>query len=99
MNTNKNTVKKASLIHNLAAQHYETGRQDKCWRAVWANHVQQVYPMCYRTFLNYIRLAKTEPKVKVFYQKNIFGETEILSNPKGFKLKALNNLKAKKEKE
>lgn len=35
-------------------KHYEPGVLRKCYKAVWREHVYPVYPMCYRTFLNYV---------------------------------------------
>ena len=35
-------------------RHYEPGRRDRCYKEVWRRYVYPVYPMCYRTFLNYI---------------------------------------------
>lgn len=50
----KNTLLRIKHVCDIVQQHYEPGRQDKCYRAVWKNYVFPIYPMCYRTFLNYI---------------------------------------------
>ena len=56
----QNMKHKMELVRRLAEQYYEPGRQDRCWRQVWKNHVNPVYPMCYRTFLKCVREAKTK---------------------------------------
>jgi len=51
---NKNTLLRIKNVCEITQQHYEPGRQDKCYKAVWRSFVFPVYPMHYRTFLNYI---------------------------------------------
>ena len=50
----KNTVLRAKIIQELAAQYYEQGNKAKSYRQVWRQHLYKRYPMCYRTFLKYI---------------------------------------------
>lgn len=57
----ENARTKMELVRNLAEKFYEPGRQDRCWRQVWKRHIYPVYPMCYRTFLRYIRVSRTKP--------------------------------------
>lgn len=52
----RNTLKKAVLIQKLVAEHYEPGRQDRCFLAVYRNVVTKVYPMSERTFFRYMML-------------------------------------------
>ena len=56
---NINTLRRIKLVCDIVNEHYEAGVLKKCYKAVWREHVYPVYPMCYRTFLNYI---STPPK-------------------------------------
>lgn len=56
----KNYISKARLVYNFTYQYYEVGRQDRSLAAVWRRWVQPVYPMCYKTFLKYLKAAKEE---------------------------------------
>ena len=51
---NINTLRRIRLVCAIVKEHYEPGVLKKCYKAVWREHVYPVYPMCYRTFLNYI---------------------------------------------
>lgn len=54
MGFHKNTLKRIDLVCRIVKEHYEPGRRDRCYKEVWRRYVYPVYPMCYRTFLNYI---------------------------------------------
>ena len=54
MGYHRNTLKRISLVCDIVKRHYEPGRRDRCYKEVWRRYVYPVYPMCYRTFLNYI---------------------------------------------
>ena len=58
----KNTLLRIKKVCEITQQHYESGRQDRCYKAVWRNYVYPVYPMHYRTFLNYINTPLQEEK-------------------------------------
>ena len=49
-----NTLRRIDLVCAIAKKYYEPGRRDRCDKEVWRRYVNPVYPMCYRTFLNYI---------------------------------------------
>ena len=51
---NINTLRRVRLVCAMVKEHYEPGVLKKCYKAVWREHVYPVYPMCYRTFLNYV---------------------------------------------
>ncbi len=55
--THKNTLLRAQLVCEIAKKHYEEGNLAKCYKMVWRRHVYPVYPMCYRTFLHYLRIG------------------------------------------
>lgn len=50
----KNTLMRIRKVHDIVNRHYEIGNQSKCYKAVWRNYVNPVYPMCYQTFISYI---------------------------------------------
>lgn len=54
MGYHRNTLKRIELVCSIVKEHYEPGRRDRCYKEVWRRYVCPVYPMCYRTFLNYI---------------------------------------------
>lgn len=56
---NKNTELRIKNVCDIVQQHYEAGNQSKCYKAVWRYKVYPIYPMCYRTFLNYINTSIT----------------------------------------
>lgn len=58
----KNTQLRIAHVCEIVREHYEAGNQRKCYKAVWRRYVYPVYPMCYRTFLNYINASPAEPK-------------------------------------
>lgn len=64
---------RAKVLHDLAAQHYEPGRQDRCLKWVWRWHVRSLYGIGYRTFLRYLKAAEADtenpPEVLFFKQK------------------------------
>lgn len=59
---NINTLRRIKLVCDIVNEHYEVGVLKKCYKAVWREHVYPVYPMCYRTFLNYIATPPGELK-------------------------------------
>lgn len=56
----KSTTRRAEMVRAIVARYYEAGNQQRCYKAVWARYVNPIYPMCYRTFLNYLNI-KTPP--------------------------------------
>ncbi len=54
MGYHRNTLRRIALVCEIVKRHYEPGRRDRCYKEVWRRYVYPVYPMCYRTFLNYI---------------------------------------------
>ena len=51
----ENTRRRITTVKKLAAKHYEEGNLAKCYKQVWRHFVYPVYPMCYHTFLSYLR--------------------------------------------
>ncbi len=57
----ESTKRRAAIVQEIAARHYEPGNQARCYKAVWRRWVNPIQPMCYRTFLNYLSLPDEEP--------------------------------------
>lgn len=55
---NKYQLAKAKLVCDIVDKHYEAGRQDRCKRWVYMNHVIKIYPMSERTFIRYLKIGK-----------------------------------------
>lgn len=53
----KYQLAKAKLICDIVEKHYEAGRQDRCKRWVYINHVMKIYPMSERTFFRFLKLG------------------------------------------
>lgn len=49
-------LKRAKLVQEMTAEHYEPGRHDKCKRWVYLHIVCKVYPMSERTFFRYLSM-------------------------------------------
>ena len=60
----RNTIKRIELVCEIVKEHYEPGRRDLCYKEVWRRYVYPVYPMCYRTFLNYIGVNVAQERKK-----------------------------------
>lgn len=58
--THINTLLRAKCIQDMARLYYERGNYAKCYFRVWQRHICPVYPMCYRTFLKYMRMDVTD---------------------------------------
>lgn len=56
----KNTLLRAKCIKDMARQYYERGNYAKSYYRVWQRHIYPVYPMCYRTFLKYLKIDTKE---------------------------------------
>ena len=50
----ENHMQKIRNVCELTRRHYQPGRQDRSYKAIWRNLIYPLYPMCYRTFLNYV---------------------------------------------
>lgn len=55
-----NISNKIRIVQDIARKHYEPGNYSRSYRQVWKRYVYPVYPMCYRTFLNYISTRPSE---------------------------------------
>lgn len=53
--SHKNTLLRIQHVCDITRQHYEEGNLAKCYKQVWRHYVFPIYPMCYHTFLSYLR--------------------------------------------
>ncbi len=51
---------RAKVLQEIAKQHYEPGRQDRCLKWVWRRHIYPAYGICYRTFLRCLKARDPE---------------------------------------
>lgn len=58
--THPNTLKKAQIIADVVAKHYEAGRQDRCLEWIYKNIINEQHPMSLRTFRRYMTIAVNE---------------------------------------
>lgn len=49
---------RAANIRTVAQQHYELGRQDRCYKWVWKYHIWPLFGIGYRSFLNYLKVEE-----------------------------------------
>lgn len=73
----ENTIKRIELVRALSAKYYEPGRADRCYKEVWRRYIRPVYPMSYRTYLNYMGIdidaaRKHMQKACMYYQSSLF---------------------------
>jgi hypothetical protein len=59
------TLQIAERVQEITRQHYEPGRQDKNYRAVWQYHVLPKYHIRYKTYLKYLKIDVEEEKQKL----------------------------------
>lgn len=52
-----NISKRAKIVADIVKQHYEPGRQDRCFTWCYRNIVNKLYPMSERTFWRYMKIA------------------------------------------
>lgn len=57
----KSSIDRAKRIRALTELHYEPGNNARCYKSVWRRYIYPVYPMCYRTYLNYLNM-EVEPE-------------------------------------
>lgn len=50
----KGYYQRARKIQEFAREHYEPGRQDRSYKAIWRKYIYPADGMCYMTFLRYL---------------------------------------------
>ncbi|MBQ3250442.1 MAG: hypothetical protein IJB05_04785 [Bacteroidales bacterium] len=56
----KNTLLRIKHVCEITQLHYEEGNLQKCYKEIWRKYVYPIYPMCYHTYLSYIRTPMSE---------------------------------------
>ena len=59
------TLQIAETVQAITKQHYEPGRQDRNYRAVWQHHVFPVIHIRYKTYLKYLKIDIEAEKQKL----------------------------------
>jgi len=59
----ESTLQRIEMIQQITKQHYEEGNQSRSYKAVWRNHIRPQFGICYRTYLNYVNAAHTQPTI------------------------------------
>lgn len=63
MKHHKSTMDRTKLLRAITERYYEAGNNRRCYKAIWKRYINPIYPMCYRTYLNYLNIPTTPPKV------------------------------------
>lgn len=53
----KNKLLRIQRVCDITREHYEEGNLAKCYKMVWRRYVYPIYPMCYHTYLSYLRVG------------------------------------------
>lgn len=53
--TYKSIENRANKVCEIALQHYEAGRQDRCFLYVYRNYIYPKFGISYRTYLRYLK--------------------------------------------
>jgi hypothetical protein len=72
----KSTHARAKLIKALTERYYERENNAKCYKAVWKKYINPIYPMSYRTYLNYLNIPPDPPTHEDAQQPDLFGTLE-----------------------
>lgn len=53
----KSTIERVRMVRAITMQHYESGNQSRCYKAIWRQYIFPKFKICYRTYLNYLGIA------------------------------------------
>jgi hypothetical protein len=59
------TLQIAERVQEITRRHYEPGRQNRNYRAVWKHYIRRQYYIGYRTYLRYIKIDVEAEKGKL----------------------------------
>lgn len=59
----KSTIEQAQRIMTIVDRYYEPGNHRRSYRVVWDRYVRTIYPMTFRSFQNYLRIAREASQV------------------------------------
>lgn len=54
----RNYFRKCEHALQITRQHYEPGRQDRCYRWVWAKYIRDQFHVGYHTYLTWLQVAR-----------------------------------------
>lgn len=54
----ENYLRKCEHALQITRLHYEPGRQDRCYRRVWAKYIRDQFHVGYRTYLSWLQVAR-----------------------------------------
>ncbi|WP_373701646.1 hypothetical protein [Porphyromonas loveana] len=54
----KSTIEQAQRIMTIVERYYEQGNHRRSYRVVWERYVRPLYPMTFRSFQNYLAIAR-----------------------------------------
>lgn len=54
----KSTLERAKTIKAIVDRYYRPGNHRRSYRVIWGKYVNPVYPMTFRTFQTYLRVAR-----------------------------------------
>ena len=57
----ESTIERVRVVRAITEQHYESGNQARCYKAVWRQHIFPKFKICYRTYLNYLGIPTPPP--------------------------------------
>lgn len=57
----ESTIERVRMVRAITEQHYESGNQARCYKAVWRQHIFPKFKICYRTYLNYLGIPTPPP--------------------------------------
>ncbi len=70
----KSTLERVKLIKMLTDRYYERGNNARCYKEVWRKYINPIYPMCYRTYLNYLNIDTPPAPLTTQLQLDFFSE-------------------------
>lgn len=70
----KSTLERVKLIRKITERYYEPGNNARCYKAVWRMYINPIYPMCYRTYLNYLNIPTEPPAPLTTKQLDLFSD-------------------------
>jgi hypothetical protein len=68
----KSTIERTKIIKEITMRYYEAGNQQRCYKRVWQKYINPIYPMCYRTYLNYLGITVPPQKKPTALELSLF---------------------------
>ena len=56
----RSTKKRMQAICRIVEAEYEPGDQTRCYKAIWRRRIWPEFGICYKTFLSYLDVPKSE---------------------------------------